>query len=219
MFDGAVYFWALPISSSELRPPRNIYTDSEVFKETKVGFFLYIHDLVHARAILLLLSKSWKSIFETGYKADSPLSYCNDSNDGNIVSGDRRADENVFLGYGVRTVTHFNLAIRCEIFWWNMVEKVSGTNLTRPQIDTLSAGACFRHPEKQNQVWVDLAPSIYVKSPSATATRVNVDSTKSPWPWPTSYISAYVGHTELKVQVTVISPPPFTFTYVPWILG
>ena len=36
---------------------------------------------------------------------DSRSSYRNDSNDSKIVEGDRRAAENVFLGYGVRAVT------------------------------------------------------------------------------------------------------------------
>ena len=51
MIDGAVHFRAPPILSSELRAWQKIYTNSEVFEETKAGkcFFLYIHDLVHAR--------------------------------------------------------------------------------------------------------------------------------------------------------------------------
>ena len=36
---------------------------------------------------------------------DSRSSYRNDSNDNKIVKGDRRAAENVFLGYGVQAVT------------------------------------------------------------------------------------------------------------------
>ena len=38
-------------------------------------------------------------------KIDSRSSYRNDSNYCKIVSGDRREAEDVFLGYGVRTVT------------------------------------------------------------------------------------------------------------------
>ena len=50
MLEGAAHFWALQISSSELRSQRKVYTDSKVIKETNMGIvFFYIHDLVHGR--------------------------------------------------------------------------------------------------------------------------------------------------------------------------
>ena len=42
---------------------------------------------------------------------DSRLSHRNDFNDSKIVSGDRRADKNVFLGYGVRMVNRIVVAL------------------------------------------------------------------------------------------------------------
>ena len=50
LLDRAAHFRVSPISSSECRPRRNIYTDSEGSKEEiKVEKIFYIHDLVHAR--------------------------------------------------------------------------------------------------------------------------------------------------------------------------
>ena len=55
--------------------------------------------------ILLLSVEISKSTVETGYKTDLSLSYCNGFNDSQIISGDRGAAENVFLGYSVRSFT------------------------------------------------------------------------------------------------------------------
>ena len=55
MFDKAVHFRAAPFLSSELRPRQKIYTDSEVFKETRVGkVFFYIHGLELIRVHTLI---------------------------------------------------------------------------------------------------------------------------------------------------------------------
>ena len=128
MLGRAVHSWAEQISSRKLRPPRNIYTDSEVFekKQTRKSFSTYMNWYILGY-IRLLSVETLKSTFETGYQTDPRSSYCNNSNNSKIVSGNRGAAENVFLEYGVRTVTRRQLKTPSWVWQWERLGK--GTDI------------------------------------------------------------------------------------------
>ena len=61
MLDRAVHCRAAPILLSELQPSGKVYTDSEVFEETKVGkVVFYIDDLVHTRVQTPIICQNLK---------------------------------------------------------------------------------------------------------------------------------------------------------------
>ena len=85
------------------------YTDSEVFEETKVArVFLYIHDLVYILGYILLTSIC-RNLKNQHLRLDTngiQIRLIETIPAIVRVSGDRRETKNVFLGYGVRTVTY-----------------------------------------------------------------------------------------------------------------